>query len=158
MPSNDAMTHNDRTCVMVKRNTGGLTIIEVLVVVAIISIMSGIGLFYINSASFRLQSEARNIRSALFHARIDAIKTNSDVTMKFYTDKYDNGRGNSIDLSGNGLSLSFSGGGALPTGGYTVTFSPSGTTANSNYHLTNLAGDKISIQMNSVGRIWLERL
>lgn len=157
MLNDDNMTQYGCTDAETRRSIAGLTIIEVLVVVAIISVMSGIGLFYINSANFRLQSEARNIRSALFHARLDAIKTNSNTTIKFYTDRYEDGRGNTIDIAEKGLSLKFSGGGSLPSGGYSLTFSPTGTTANSHYHLANLAGNKVSIKLNSVGRIWLEK-
>lgn len=158
MQNNDAMIWNSCANATVRRRVVGLTIIEVLVVMAIISIMSGVGMLYINSASFRLQSEARNIRTALFHARQEAIKSNRESTVIVYADRYENSRGESIEFGSENLILTFSNGTALPTGGYTITFSSSGTTPNSNYHLKNDSGDTISIRMNSTGRIWLEKL
>ncbi|WP_028574218.1 GspH/FimT family pseudopilin [Desulfonatronovibrio hydrogenovorans] len=135
----------------------GLTIIEALLTLAIISILSGIALVYINSDSFRLNSEARNLRSALSQARMLAVKTNQSATVKIWTGKYEDSSGVVVDLQAQGLTLAFSGGGSLPDGGYTLRFSPSGTTPNSHYHLSNQSGETISIRMNSVGRIWLER-
>lgn len=145
---------------MIKNKSGrlsqGMTIIEVLMVLAIISIMTAISLFYVNSDNFKLNAEARNLRSALTQARMDAVQTNQKATVKLWTDKYEDSRGAIVDLSSNDIMLTFSGGGSLPSGGYTLSFSPSGTTSNSHYHMTNRSGNSISIQMNSVGRVWLE--
>ena len=140
-----------------KSNSPGMTIIEMVMVMAIISILTAISLFYVNSDNFRLNSEARNLRSALTQARMDAVQTNQRTTVKLWTDRYEDSRGAIIDLSPKNITLRFSGGGSLPDGGYTLSFSPSGTTSNSHYHMINQAGNSISIQMNAVGRIWLEK-
>lgn len=131
---------------------------EILVVMAIISLMAGIGLMFIPSESFRLQSEARNIRTALFQARLDAIKTNTNISVRFYSDRYVDSRGAAVDFGSRGFLLTFSGGGQLPKSGYPLTFSPSGTASNSHYHLKSRSGDTMSIRVNSLGRIWLEKV
>jgi len=153
------MMQNGRTKAMVtlvRRHNAGLTIIEMLMVMALIAIMAGIGLLHINSAGFRLQSEARNIRTALFDARYEAIKRNVSQEMRLFTDRYVNHRGETIRLEG-GMSLIYSRGGALPPRGAVVSFTPLSTATNSHFHLRHSAGGTINILISPAGRIWLER-
>lgn len=156
MPNNNAMPNNNTMVMLVRRHNAGLTIIEMLMVMALIAIMAGIGLLHINSAGFRLQSEARNIRTALFDARYEAIKRNVSQEMRLFTDRYVNHRGETIRLEG-GMSLIYSGGGALPPGGAVVSFTPLSTASNSHFHLRHSAGGTINILISPIGRIWLER-
>lgn len=158
MSNNSSICWNDSVKAIIRRRASGLTIIEVLVVMAIISIMSGIGLFYINSANFKLQAEARNIRAAFFYARQEAIKSNTSSTVKLFVDRYEDSRGSSIYFGSKGLILTTSSGDSLPNDGETITFYPSGMTETSNYHLKNISGSIIVIRMNNTGRIWLEKL
>ena len=135
----------------------GLSLIELLVVLAIIAILAGTALVYINSDGYRLRAEANNLKSTLQDARMEAVKRNEDASVKLWTQQYETSTGAVVDLSPHDLSLSFSGGGSLPSGGYTITFSPLGTAPESHYHLKNTSDDSISIRINSVGTIWLEK-
>ncbi len=72
-----------------KKSTWGVTLIEMLMVLAIISIVASITLFYVNSDNFRLQSEARNMRSELTYAKAEAVKRNARTEVQLFSDRYE---------------------------------------------------------------------
>ena len=59
----------------------GLSLIELLVVLAIIAILAGTALVYINTDGYRLRAEANNLKSTLQEARMEAVKRNESVTV-----------------------------------------------------------------------------
>ena len=134
----------------------GLTFMELLVVLFLISILVSMSIHHINADDYRLRQEARNLRSTLSDARMEAIRTNETASVRLWTDRYENRHGSVVLISERGFQLTFSGGGALPHGGYTVSFSPLGTAPNSHYHLRDPSGNRISIRINPAGSIWLE--
>ncbi len=147
--------NSDRKKIMSQDSTG-LSLVELLLVLAIMAILTGTGLVYMNTDGYRLRAEANNLKSTLQEARMEAVKRNESASVKLWTQQYETSTGAVVDLSPHDLSLSFSGGGSLPSGGYTITFSPLGTAPNSHYHLKNPSDNKISVRINSVGNIWLE--
>ena len=137
------------------RDADGMTIIEILVVVAILSIMSGIGLFYINSNSFQLQSDVRNIRSTLMKARLDSIKLNKNITVTIYKDRYETSSGSVSYFIGNHkvMKSDFT---DINDSGYSTTFTPTGrTTFPFHLRVQNVKGSYFSVCVNFAGRIWL---
>ena len=67
-------------------NQKGFTLIEVMVVVAIIGIMSTISIMYINSAPYKLRGEASHIRGTLQAAKMETVKSRQNVTFGFNND------------------------------------------------------------------------
>ncbi len=66
-----------------KHPQSGFTLIELMVTVAIIALISGMVLSELNSSSYRLQSTARNLKTAIQRGRIEAIKRNKSVVVDF---------------------------------------------------------------------------
>ena len=65
----------------------GVTVIELLVVIAIIGVMTSIGVVVARSLGpeMRLDSAARNIRSAFQKAKLTAVRANEDCLVVFDT-------------------------------------------------------------------------
>jgi len=68
-------------------NQQGVTLIELLVVIAIIGIMTSVGVIVASSLGpdMRLNSAARDIRSAFQKAKLTAVKENADCLVVFDT-------------------------------------------------------------------------
>lgn len=67
------------------KRINGFTLLEVIIVVAIIGIMSAIAIPAINSwlPNYRLKSAARDVYSIMQRARMMAVKTNKDTAVIF---------------------------------------------------------------------------
>ncbi|WP_291319316.1 GspH/FimT family pseudopilin [Desulfonatronospira sp.] len=66
----------------------GLSLIELLVVLAIIAILAGTALIYINTDGYRLRAEANNLKSTLQAARMEAVNRNERVRIDFAVNSY----------------------------------------------------------------------
>ncbi len=144
----------------IRDNCPGMTIIEMLMVLAIISIMSAISLFYVNSDNFRLNSEARNIRSTLMQAKTEAVKRNVSTRVNFSVSGYewvipnDNGEiilgshsvHENIMIKSKDLE-------SLTSQNNYITFSPRGTSNNPHIKVANNMRH-FSIRVTSAGRIF----
>ncbi|MFZ5776522.1 MAG: GspH/FimT family pseudopilin [Thermodesulfobacteriota bacterium] len=83
----------------------GFTLVELMIVVAIISILSAIGLFSSRDwrATLRLKSEARQVYGCFYKARAEALARGVDVVVLFtpaaatYTMFVDNNRNGALD-------------------------------------------------------------
>ena len=61
----------------------GFTLVELVVSVALVVVIMSFVSITLNSASFRLKSEIRGIRSAMQQARLEAVKRNKNVFLDF---------------------------------------------------------------------------
>ncbi len=68
----------DRKNIVAQAPTG-MSLMELLVVLAIIAILAGTALVYINTDGYRLRAEANNLKSTLQEARMEAVKRNESV-------------------------------------------------------------------------------
>ena len=73
------------------RNNSGFTIIELMTVIVIIAALTALAVpnFFQFLPGYRLKSAARDLYSNLQLARIEAIKTNSNVAVNFTTNPGD---------------------------------------------------------------------
>jgi len=71
-----------------RQGSSGLSLIELLVVLAIIAVLAGTALVYINTDGYRLRAEANNLKSTLQEARMEAVKRNTRAYINLYVDMY----------------------------------------------------------------------
>jgi prepilin-type N-terminal cleavage/methylation domain-containing protein len=102
------------------RNKNGFTLIEVIIVVAMIGIMAAISIPSMHSwmSNYRLKAAARDAYSVLQKARALAVKTNTDTAVIFDTanstyDLCDEWDSSSTSCAGSSQSFDFS---SLPNG------------------------------------------
>lgn len=67
------------------KNSKGFTLLELMVLVAIIGILAGLATSYLNNSRFRLRAAARDIVSQVQNARIKALETGDTWAVQFDT-------------------------------------------------------------------------
>ena len=138
----------------------GFTLVELMIVVAIIAIIAGLTMGEINSASYQLKSRAHTLKAHMTQAKLEAVKRNLDVkiTINGTNDGYSV---NSIDAAGSIVTnitnvryankFTFTGG--------DTTFTPRGT-ANSNSVTIvgkGTTNPEYKVYVNNIGRVRLEK-
>ncbi len=80
------------------RNKSGFTIVEVLIVIAIMAVLMGIGFPFIMGwlPNFRLRNATRDVHSHLQLARMEAIKKHVNCTVSFVSFTGDAASGNKL--------------------------------------------------------------
>jgi Tfp pilus assembly protein FimT len=135
-----------------KPSEWGVTLVEVILVVAIVAIMSGMAISSLTPRDAELKSAAYELSTNLMQARLRAIKQNQDVEVGFDTA---NERYNAtLDDSGDVIyQIQLNAGINLSTNNTTVSFTPLGTASNSNFQLVGSTGDSYSIDVSNIGNI-----
>ena len=129
----------------------GLSLIEMLVVIAIIAIMSAIAIPNLMPKRFEIRTAAFNLRSNLMKARTAAVKTNSDakVTFDVSANSY-NGTCDGITLFqtilNENVDLSI---------GSPITFKSLGTASSAKMILASAQGN-CTIRVKGSGRIFID--
>ncbi|QTA83203.1 Prepilin-type cleavage/methylation domain-containing protein [Desulfonema limicola] len=67
------------------RNSKGFTLLELMVLVAIIGILAGLATSYLNNPRLRLRAAARDVVSKVQHARFKALETGDTWAVQFDT-------------------------------------------------------------------------
>ncbi len=140
-----------------KTGAAGFTLVELMVTVAIMAIIAGLTFGNMNTASYRLKSKTKILIGSLQRARLEAVKKNANVSIKFDRDGdgnadhgYDivDALGNQI-ISVNNKSITFT-----PTN-LTITFTPIGTCNAGNITLVSngTSEPEYKITFNNVGRV-----
>lgn len=141
-----------------KHNMQGMTIIEIFMTLGIVSVLMTTSLFYLNSDNFRLNSEVRNLRSALTQARAEAVKRNTGIKVDLSSIGYDTvvSSDNSL-ISGHllykGIVLLSQDLETLTTDA--ISFAAMGTASNAHIKIAN-SSRNYSVRVNSTGRILIE--
>ena len=141
------------------QGSAGLSLIELLVVLAIIAILAGTALVYINTDGYRLRAEANNLKSTLQEARMEAVKRNESVRVVLDPEWY------RVELVSNSDKVlghyTFSGDIGLYSkdmDGLTtnsITLGSLGTASNSHIKIGN-SSQNYSLYVNSAGRIMID--
>ncbi len=141
----------------------GLSMIELLVVLAIIAILAGTALVYINTDGYRLRAEANNLKSTLQEARMEAVTRNENVKLTVYSDRYEvmDNDGELIippvNIDNSLMFFTANNEEFQPDTTRNVIFTALGrATFNFHVRLRNQAGNFYKICAQFGGRIWLE--
>ncbi|MFW6005173.1 MAG: GspH/FimT family pseudopilin [Desulfonatronovibrionaceae bacterium] len=134
----------------------GLTIVEVLIVLAIVGIMAGISLLSVDWEAFRLKSGAQNLRSSLMKARAEAVKTNTNASVDLLPESFSVVVQDTVqdthtlddDLTLCSTDLS-------PLSTDSISFTPMGRSSNAHVKISN-AQNNFSILVNPAGKITIE--
>ena len=133
----------------------GLTLIEMLIVVGIISIMSGIGVTFLNFKGLQLKSAAYELKTALMAARAEAIKRNADVQVQFdaVNDTYNATNDLGTVLFARTLDQRLD----LSTNNQSVIFKPLGTASSSSFDIVATNGDSYTLSVSGVGKVEIQK-
>ncbi|NDY42717.1 prepilin-type N-terminal cleavage/methylation domain-containing protein [Dissulfurirhabdus thermomarina] len=134
----------------------GFTLVEVLMVCAVIAIMAGMAALYLNSEGLRLRKAAFNLRADVVRAKSEAVKRNRRIEIRFGAGNY------TVELASNGTDLwvtPFPPERMTATAGYpgtppTLSISPRGTTTSGNVTLQN-GTTRFILRTNNAGKVWL---
>ena len=146
----------DRKNIVAQASTG-MSLVELLVVLAIIAILAGTALVYINTDGYRLRAEANNLKSTLQEARMEAVKRNEGVKVVVYKDFYEVTTGSKQVFLHDEIIVYT--GETEPEKFYDdterdVSFTSLGTT-NGLHVILGIKDSYYSICVNTVGRIWI---
>ena len=150
---------------------GGFSLFELLIVIAVIAVVSAIVtpniISWRNNA--KLRSAAGNLKADLEMAKVNAIKENNFVAMKFqgnayevFVDKSDDGTRDADEpllrtrTLPAGVAFDFS----HPNWTFTshvVKFNGRGTADKGTAILTNTKGDEKHVRVETLGRIWIKK-
>ena len=151
------------------KKTGGFSIFELLIVIAVVAVVSAIVtpniISWQNNA--RLRGAAGNLKSDMEMAKVQAIKVNNKVAIKFTDNRYEVFVDNSDDGirdAGEPLLKTRT----LPAGvafdlnqttfsSDVATFNGRGTAEKGTAILTNTKGDEKHIKVETLGRIWIKK-
>ncbi|MFW5722659.1 MAG: pilus assembly FimT family protein [Desulfohalobiaceae bacterium] len=132
----------------------GVTLVEMMVVLAIAAIIIGIGVAYLDTHDARARSAAYTMKTRLMGAKSTAVKLNENVQVNFDTD-------NEVYNATSGGSLLFEvhlDQGVDLSSASSVTFTPLGMANATSIVLKGLTGGNYTISVNTIGRIQLQRI
>ncbi len=140
-----------------KRTEAGFTLVELMVVIVVIAIIAGLSFAEINTDSYRLKSAAKILAGNLQRARLEAVKRNLDVSLKFDRDNDGNAdHGYDIIDAANNTILSLTHdrityGPSMMS----LTFTPLGTCSAGHVTLviTGTTAPEYTVTFNNLGRI-----
>ena len=130
----------------------GVTLIEILVILFIVAVLTGIGVAYLNPDNPQLKSTAYNLETFLYKAKSEAIKRNVSAKVTF-----DNAT-ECLEVTADGQSLSSfctKEGTTVTPSVSSISFSPTGTVFGSNFILQR-SGKQCEVQVQSSGRIFID--
>jgi len=138
----------------------GFTLVELMVVVAIIAIVAGLTIGEINTDSYQLKSRAHTLKAHMMQAKLEAVKR--DLRVRVAINGTNDGYSiHSIDSEDNTVTtiitiryankFTFTGG--------TTTFSPRGTSNSNSFIIVkkDTTNPEYSIITNNIGRVRLEK-
>ena len=133
----------------------GVTLVEMMVVLAIAAIIIGIGVASLDTHDAKARSAAFTLKTRLMGAKSTAVKLNQDVQVNF------NAAEDAYNATTAGGTLLFStqleNGIDLNSNSTQVTFTPLGTADDDpDVQLVGLSGRSYTISINNVGRIRLQ--
>ena len=130
----------------------GVTLVEVILVVAIVAIMSGMAITSLTPRDAELKSAAYELSTNLMQARLRAIKQNEKVRVDFDTGN-ESYNATMVDTNTLVYHVQLNPNIDLSTGNAAITFTPLGTATNSNMQLIGATGQSYSIQVTNIGNI-----
>jgi len=136
-----------------KHRQKGVTLVELMLVLAILGIVTGIGGAYLNLDKTKVKNAAINLKNNLRLARSEAITRNNQITFQVRNASYYNA------TSSNGNQLLFENNlknriKISPTP-QSLTFSPIGSTSSSSFDV-NGTNQGYKITINNVGHVKIE--
>jgi len=133
----------------------GFTLIELMMVVVIIAVIAGLTFGELNSSDYRLKTTARNMKTFMMQAKLQAIKRDCNVRVSINSNN-DGYSSACVDASGNIITtLATVSAEQFVFTGSSTTFTPRGT-ANSNSITIVTKGTthpEYTIYINNIGRI-----
>lgn len=136
-----------------KHHQTGVTLIELMLVVAILGIVSGIGGAYLNLDKTKVKNAAINLKNDLRLARSEAITRNSLIIFQVGNASYYNAttiNGNQL-LFENKLKKRIE----ISPAPQTLTFSPLGSTSGTSFDV-NATNQGYKITINNAGNVKIE--